>query len=277
MQEKILNKIPKKAWRWIVVAQAVILSLALCFLLWKKLPVVPVEPTPTEPTTNLAANPYTPDDFSYAGDYMTCTAGTSTLGIDVSEWQGQIDWQQVRDAGVEFVMIRIGWRGSEQGLLTQDSMAQTYYEGAKAAGLRVGGYFFSQAINPEEAVEEAQFVLDVTAGWQLDMPLAYDWEYISADSRTAGVDNDTLTACAAAFCSYIEQAGYESMLYFNTHHAVHRLDLEALADYGFWFAQYDHNLDTDYRVDLWQYTDTGSVPGIEGNVDINLHFTYEES
>ena len=275
MQTKIKKLLQKNALRWVIVAQAVILAAALSCIVF--LPGSPAVQTPTEPPSLLAKNPYTPEQFSYAGDYLSCTAGTSSLGIDVSEWQGEIDWQQVRSAGVEFVMVRIGWRGSEQGVLSVDTMAQTYYEGAVAAGLRVGGYFFSQAINPEEAQEEARFVLDAVKDWQIDMPIAYDWEYISDESRTASVDNATLTQCVAAFCSEIEQAGYSSMLYFNTHHAVHRLDLEVLRDFGFWFALYDGMLNTDFRVDMWQYTDRGSVPGIEGNVDINLHLIYEES
>lgn len=275
MQTKIKKLLQKNALRWVIVAQAVILAAAVSCIVF--LPGSPAVHTPTEPPSLLTKNPYTPEQFSYAGDYLSCTAGTSSLGIDVSEWQGEIDWQQVRSAGVEFVMIRIGWRGSEQGVLTADSLAQTYYEGAVAAGLRVGGYFFSQAINPEEAREEARFVLDAVKDWQIDMPIAYDWEYISDESRTASVDNATLTQCVAAFCSEIEQAGYSSMLYFNTHHAVHRLDLEVLRDFGFWFALYDQMLNTDFRVDMWQYTDRGSVPGVEGNVDINLHFVYEES
>ncbi len=275
MQTKIKKLLQKNALRWVIVAQAVILAAALSCIVF--LPGSPAVQTPTEPPSLLTKNPYTPEQFSYAGDYLSCTAGASSLGIDVSEWQGEIDWQQVRSAGVEFVMIRIGWRGSEQGVLSVDTMAQTYYEGAVAAGLRVGGYFFSQAINPEEAQEEARFVLDTVKDWQIDMPIAYDWEYISDESRTASVDNATLTQCVAAFCSEIEQAGYSSMLYFNTHHAVHRLDLEVLRDFGFWFALYDGMLNTDFRVDMWQYTDRGSVPGIEGNVDINLRLIYEES
>lgn len=278
MQTKIkrfLQRVPRNALRVVIVLQVMILAVAVGCIVF--LPGSPGVQQPTEPKSLLIQNPYTPEQFSYVGDYLACNGGTSYLGIDVSEWQGEVDWQQVRDAGVEFVMIRIGWRGSDQGLLTEDTMAQTYYEGAKAAGLRVGGYFFSQAVSPEEAKEEAQFALETVKGWQLDLPIAYDWEYVSDDSRAADVDNATLNQCVAAFCEEIEQAGYDPMLYFNTHHAVHRLDLEQLRDYGFWFALYDGMLDTDFRVDMWQYTAEGSVPGIEGNVDINLHFVYEES
>ena len=278
MQTKIKNliqKLPENALRGVVIAFAMLLAVAVGCVVF--LPGTSVLPESTELSSLLVPNPYTSGHFSYVGDYLSCNAGTSYLGIDVSEWQGDIDWQQVSDAGVEFVMIRVGWRGSEQGLLAEDTMAQTYYEGAKSAGLRVGAYFFSQATNAEEAKEEARFALDIVSGWQLDLPIAYDWEYISDESRTASVDNETLNLCVAAFCDEIRQAGYDPMLYFNTHHAVYRLDLESLRDYGFWFAFYDGMLDTDFRVDMWQYTATGRVPGIEVDVDINLHFVYEES
>ncbi len=246
------------------------------------------EPTPTDGSTYLQentgentlpppeANPIGLGDFALEGDYLSCLSTPSVLGIDVSVWQGEIDWQQVKAAGVEFAMIRAGWRGSELGVLAADENAQANYAGAAAAGVKVGAYFFSQAISVEEAVEEAEYLLDIIGDWTVEMPIVYDWEYISAESRTGSVDARTLTDCAKAFCDAVKAAGYAPMIYFNTDQSFNRLHLRELTDYGFWLAQYDTVLNYPYKIDMWQYTETGSVPGISGNVDVNLYFPWEE-
>ncbi len=218
----------------------------------------------------LLENPYTPTDFVMENGYLTCTAGESVLGIDVSEFQLDIDWEQVKNAGVEFVFIRVGWRGTESGSLNADKRAQEYYRGAKAAGLQVGAYFFSQAVNVIEAREEANFALSVIEDWELDLPLVYDWEYAGEEARTANVDRRTLTDCTKAFCRQVEFAGYRPMVYFNASQALHMLHMEELTEFDFWLAQYLPGLDFRYRVDCWQYTGQGSVPGISVPVDINL-------
>lgn len=218
----------------------------------------------------LEENPYSPTDFVLENGYLNCTAGESVLGIDVSEFQLDIDWEQVKAAGVEFVFIRAGWRGTESGLLNADKRAQEYYDGAKAAGLQVGAYFFSQAVSIREAKEEADFALTVIEDWELDLPLVYDWEYVSDTARTANVDRRTLTDCTKAFCRQVEFHGYRPMVYFNTSQALQMLHLEELTEFEFWLAQYQPGLDFAYRVDCWQYTGQGSVPGISVPVDINL-------
>lgn len=236
----------------------------------------------TTPATTAATLPapeesvLSPMDFAYAGDYLTCLSVPSVLGIDVSTHQKQIDWQQVKAAGVEFVMIRIGYRGTDLGGLYEDEWAQRHYEGAKAAGLQVGGYFFSQAVSVDEAVEEAAFALQITGDWEMDMPLAYDWEYISAESRTGQVDARTLIDCTKAFCQRIEEAGRKSMVYFNPEQSREQMYLQELTDYGFWLAMYSEEMNYAYKVDMWQYTASGVVPGVEGPVDINLYFLYDE-
>lgn len=227
----------------------------------------------TGPT--LPENPYGPLDFGFEGDYLACFAGEAVLGIDVSYWQGEIDWQQVRDAGVEYVMLRIGQRGSEQGLIVEDQMARQYYQGASAVGLKIGGYFFSQAISVDEAVEEAEFVLEIIEGWELEMPVVYDWEHYSDTARTANMDPRTLTDCTIAFCDTVMAAGYTPMVYFNKQQARELVYLEELTDYKFWLAMYDTSMTYENRIDMWQYTCTGAVPGITGNVDLNLYFVYE--
>lgn len=220
-------------------------------------------------------NPLQPEDFAYKGEYLTCLNMPARLGVDVSFWQGDIDWEQVSRAGMEFAMIRLGYRGTTQGGLGEDSYAKINYKNAAAAGLQVGGYFFSQAVTPEEAVEEAEFVLEMVKDWDIRMPIVYDWEYGGADSRTANIDARTLTDCTLAFCQTIEKAGYEAMIYFNEDQSHKDMHLEELTNYRFWLAQYGEMLDYPYQVDMWQYTCTGSVPGIEGNVDINLLFAYD--
>lgn len=227
-------------------------------------------PPPTE-------NVFTPMDFGYEGDYLTCLTDESWLGIDVSRYQGDVDWEQVKAAGVEFAMIRVGFRGyGQSGKLMEDVKAKQNYENATAAGIKTGVYFFSQAITVEEAREEAELVLQLIDGWQLEMPVAYDWECLAEDYRTVGVDPQTVTDCAKAFCETIGQAGYDTMIYFNPSQSREMMYLEELVDYGFWLAMYSDQMTYEYKVDMWQYTKEGKVPGVQGNVDINLYFPYEE-
>ena len=268
----------KKLWLYIGVSVGIAAILLTGILL---LFLLPPKPQPELATTAATLPPplgnvFTPMDFAYDGPYLTCLSAESVLGIDVSTHQKEIDWQQVRQAGITFVMIRAGYRGSEQGRLFADEWAQRNYEGAKAAGLQVGAYFFSQAISPEEAVEEAHYAMQIIESWQLDMPLVYDWEYISEDSRTAQVDARLLTDCTKAFCDTVTQAGYETMVYFNPTQSRKQMYLEELTDYGFWLAMYSEEMTYEYKVDMWQYTCQGAVPGIEGPVDINLYFPYEQ-
>lgn len=283
------KSINRKYWIWgSCAALLAVVILLLCLLMdaGKKEPseTLPENSSsqPTEiaagpaPTTQMPTeNPLRPEDFAYEGDYLTCLNMPARLGVDVSFWQGDIDWQQVASAGMEFAMIRLGYRGTTKGGLGADDYAGINYENATAAGLQVGGYFFSQAVTPEEAVEEAEFVLDMIRDWNVTMPIVYDWEYGGADSRTANLDARTLTDCTLAFCRTIEQAGYEAMIYFNEDQSHKDMYLGELTDYRFWLAQYGQMLDYPYQVDMWQYTCEGYVPGIDGNVDINLLFAYE--
>lgn len=228
-------------------------------------------PAPTEPT--LSPSPYTAQDYRYEDGFLTCTAGEAVLGVDVSSHQEVIDWQQVADAGIKFAFIRLGNRGYESGKLSADAYAAANLTGAKEAGLLVGAYLFSQAVCVEEALEEAAFALEILDGAVLDLPLAYDWEYVNETARTANVDARTLTDCTQAFCQAVKQAGYDSMIYFNSYQATDLLYLNELEQYPWWLAMYDISMEFPCKVDLWQYTKTGSVPGITGNADVNLMFT----
>ena len=218
------------------------------------------------------ANPYFATDFSYGVDgYLHLTAGKSVVGVDVSEHQVNVDWQAVKDSGVEFVIIRVGYRGYETGELYADTEAQTHYEGAKAAGLKIGAYFFSQALNDEEAAAEAAFTLEQIKDWQIDMPVVFDWEYVSSSARTANIGKTALTSATRVFCEAVKAAGYTPMLYFSQAQGDDLLELSELTEYGFWLAMY-RNMVYPYRIDMWQYTSTGTVPGIDGEADIDLYF-----
>ncbi len=224
------------------------------------------QPAQTQPPT-LPQSDLKPGDFVEAEGFLSCDGLSLAIGIDVSKYQGQVDWHQVKAAGVEFVLVRLGYRSYGSGTLNTDPMAAENLAGARAAGLQVGAYFYSQATTVAEAEEEAAWALEILGDFQLDLPLSFDWEI---ESRTENVDVDTATACALAFCRAIEAAGHRPMIYFNSYQARERLDLAALVEYPWWLAMYSRDGDFPCRFDLWQYTQTGSVPGIEGNVDINV-------
>ena len=283
----------KKPAFWIAVF-AVVLILLLVGWVWKTLSdevftirkpdetTIPTSQTKPEESTEPTlpppeANPYEPIDFDADEETgeVTLTSGNAMKGIDVSVWQGNIDWTQVKESGVEFAIIRVGGRGMDEGTLYTDDNAQSYYEGATAAGLKVGAYIFSQAVTVEEAIEEAEFVLDAVKGWDVQMPLVFDWEYMGYDVRTGKMDARTLTDMAKAFCDTIREAGYEPMIYFGRSQSEDMMKLEELTDYHFWLAMYSTIMDYPYKIQMWQYTDQGTVPGIEGNVDLNLWFMYE--
>ncbi len=231
----------------------------------------PAPTEPTEPPYTLPPSLYAPEDFQMEGDYLTCTAGNAVMGIDVSSHQGQIDWQTVAEAGVQFAFVRLGYRGYEAGNLQNDLYVDMNLQGARQAGIAVGAYFFSQAVTVEEAKEEAEFALKILGDFSLDLPLAYDWEYVSDTARTAGVDKATLTAATLAFCDMVEKAGCRPMVYFNSAQ-VKMLDMEQVEKYPWWLAKYDMAQEFPCRVDLWQYTNQGELPGINAKVDIDLMF-----
>ena len=234
---------------------------------------VPTQP----PQPTLVPNPLQKEDFVYdENGYLTCLTAETWLGIDVSEHQGKIHWAQVAQTDVKFAMVRLAYRGwGAEGVIRPDARGLENLDGAAEAGLQVGVYFFSQAITVEEALEEAQFVLQLLDGRDLDLPIVFDWETVSSDeARTKDMDKATLNACALAFCREIQKAGYEAMVYFNLDLAKHMLDLPAIqaAGFDFWLALYADGLGYAHRVQMWQYTSSGSVPGIKGRVDLNLYF-----
>lgn len=194
-------------------------------------------------------------------------------GLDVSSHQGGIDWQAVAGDGIGFAIIQAGYRGYSDGMCSEDEQFRANLSGAKAAGLETGVYFFSQAVNEEEAREEAAYVLGLLNGEALDLPVYYDWERVeSAPARTDEVNGETVTACAKAFCETVEAGGYEAGVYFNQNYVYTLVDLAQLLDYPLWMAQYQTVPDFFYHFTCWQYTDSGTVAGITGPVDLDLRF-----
>ena len=198
----------------------------------------------------------------------------SHKGIDVSKYQGDIDWQQVASDGVEFAFIRVGLRGYESGLIVLDEQFENNIKGATTNGIKAGVYFFSQATTEEEAIEEANFVLQNIAPYKLECPVVLDVEKVSADSaRMNAISKEQRTANVKAFCETIAAAGYQPMIYHNMEMAAMFIDLAQLEDYPKWFAYYSkQDFYYPYAYDVLQYSDKGRVNGIKGDVDINISF-----
>lgn len=228
-----------------------------------------------EPAT--ASAPYDLDGFENANGRMTYSENgvlKSQVGIDVSEHQGSIDWNAVADDGIQFAFVRAGNRGNTEGTIAADDYYTANITGAKAAGLHVGVYFYSQAISVEEAREEADFVLGLLSGQTLDLPIVFDNESdLTQYARVNDVDSDTLTAAAVAFCERVEAAGYSSMVYGNRSDLA-RYDLSGIGNRNIWFAEYGTaypSLNTTFAI--WQYANDGVVAGIDGSVDMDILFT----
>lgn len=198
---------------------------------------------------------------------------TSKVGIDVSRYQGEIDWAQVKESGVDFAIIRLGYRGYGTGALVTDTYFERNIQGALENGIEVGVYFFSQAINEAEAAEEAEYCLDRIQGqYHITYPIIFDWEPYdsSLNPRTEGLSDEMLTKCAVSFCNTIRAAGYETMVYSNLTYFYLHFDLSKLVDFPLWLAQYNRTPTFYYHFAMWQYSCTGKVPGIEGDVDMNI-------
>ncbi len=195
----------------------------------------------------------------------------SHKGIDVSKHQGTINWDLVAQDGVEFAFIRVGNRGyGSSGKLVEDGYFDANMKGAQAAGIKVGVYLYSQAINEDEVLEEANFVLQKIAPYQLDCPVVFDVEKVSSGGRMNDISLEERTHLTRLFCQTIENAGYRPMIYYNTEMAALMLDLAQLEEYDKWFAAYTDTLYFPYEYKVWQYSATGSVQGINTEVDLNI-------
>lgn len=225
----------------------------------------------------LPLNNYEDESFYSIGNsdirYYVDNNYRGVAGIDVSHYQPQIDWKTVKEAGIEFAIIQVGYRGwGEDGTIVTGECFKEQIEGALAAGVDVGVYFFSQALNEEEAIEEAEYTLSLISEYDVTYPVVFDWEIPNENARSNHMNMLTLTSCADAFCRTIKEAGYEPCIYFNKDYGYEQLNLESLKEYSFWLAEYAEYPSFIYEFDMWQYSETGSVPGIDGNVDLNIMF-----
>jgi GH25 family lysozyme M1 (1,4-beta-N-acetylmuramidase) len=227
---------------------------------------------------------YALDGFVHDGDTLSYSSEndniTSKMGVDVSHYQGDIDWEKVKAAGYEFAFIRIGFRGyGESGTLNPDKRYKENLTGALDAGLDVGVYFFSQAVSEEESVEEAEYVLalleeaDISID-QLALPVVFDPENILDDTaRTDDVTGEQFTKNAVAFCERIREAGAAPMIYCNMLWEAYKLDLGVLGDYPVWYADYEKLPQTPYAFAFWQYSESAHVDGIPEAVDTDIWLT----
>ncbi|MCR5278122.1 MAG: glycoside hydrolase family 25 protein [Lachnospiraceae bacterium] len=214
---------------------------------------------------------------------------TSHVGIDVSTFQKQVDWQKVKDAGVEFAIIRCAFRGyGSEGRLVVDNMFESHMKGAQSVGLNIGVYFYTQATTVAEAKEEADMALELIKPYNINGPIVIDVEETTADTpRTYFLSPEERTDCVAAFCERVKEAGYKPMIYANIKFFILKLDIARLDDYPKWYASYNDLYDASkiesiwafndplyfpYEFDMWQYSDTGRIDGIKGNVDLNILF-----
>lgn len=266
----------------------VFLGLILLFCLHRAFTgtTVPATPTPSEveqePTVSVSEIPEMPPNLLEKECFSTTSEGIKTyssdtvtglVGIDVSSHQLWIDWNAVAGAGVDFAIIQAAYRGYSDGLLYQDEYFEYNISAALDAGLEVGVYFFSQALSAEEAREEAEMILSLVEGYDLSFPIYFDWEPIdNAEARTDSFTSSQLMECALTFCQTIEDAGYPAGIYFNLAQASEYYRLWELTDYDFWLADYHETPILTCAFQAWQYTNTGTLPGISGQVDLNLYF-----
>lgn len=221
------------------------------------------------------AVPFTFDRYSFSVsdgrvDYLK-DGLTLMHGVDVSEYQHEIDWQAVADAGIEFAIIRVGWRGFSGGSINEDEMFRQNIEGAQAAGLKVGAYFFSQAVNVMEAAEEAVFTAGLLEGYSLDLPVFFDWETIGTEpARTDDVDAETVTEACLEFCKLLESVGITAGVYTYIPSVYYKYDMDAIKDLTIWMGDPGTWPEYYYEHQIWQYSFTGSVSGIEGDVDLDV-------
>lgn len=236
----------------------------------------PVGRTALSVLTGIPSHTYDQSAFSkLENGRITYQSNTIAVkhGIDVSVYQGDIDWNAVKADGIDFAIIRVAARGYEDdGRLVEDPNWQTNLQGALDAGLSVGVYLFSQAISPQEAEEEAAFLLSRIAPYDITYPVVFDWEPFDHEARTSNISSETLTQSCIAFCEAVRAAGYTPMVYANLTTSFLQYDLRKLSDYPFWLAQYRDTPTFFGTFQMWQYSSTGTVSGISAPVDLNLSF-----
>lgn len=228
------------------------------------------------PLEGVEVNDLTEDDFSVSNGKIIYTDDKYDVlrGIDVSEHQKEIDWKEVAGSGIDYAYIRVGRRGYTEGGLFDDAYFEKNILEAQASGLRTGVYIFSQAVSVQEAIEEANYLIEEVKEYDIPLPVVYDWEKISEDgSRTSDISTETRTDCAVAFCETVKNAGYVPCVYINRNMGYYGYDLSRLDDYEIWFSLPESGFPNFYyHVDMWQYSFTETVPGISVETDMNLWF-----
>lgn len=226
---------------------------------------------------HILKNSYDSEGFEIIDNYMTYTdvSGNkiSHLGADMSYHQDKVDWDKIKNGPLEFVMLRCGYRGYTEGGLVVDEKFKSYAKACNERGINLGVYFFTQAITEEEAIEEADFVIDLLKDYKIQYPVALDTELVNDDdARTnkADLSKDDLSKICIAFCERIREAGYYPIIYASENWMRRRLNLEMLTDYDFWAAQYLEENDFLYDFTIWQYTEKGKIPGVSTEVDLNV-------
>lgn len=220
----------------------------------------------------IAPSEYKKENFVLKGQVMSYEDENyySRLGVDISRQDGRIDWRRLKAWGADFVILRVGYRGYVSGKVTVDQRFHENIKGALAAGFDVGVYFFSQAVSEEEAVEEAECVIENLKDYEITLPVVFDPEHILWDeSRTDNMKKSGWTKNALAFCRTVERAGYTPMIYMNMLWQSDKLDLAKLSAYDFWFADYEKIPQTPYRWKIWQYTCMALADGVNVPEDKN--------
>ena len=219
------------------------------------------------------------DDFEFDEDgFLTYVGDDSTVevknGIDVSRFQGEIDWKKVKAAGIDFAIIRAGLRGTTEGKLLVDDFFEANIEGATENGIDVGVYFYSQALDEDEAKEEVQLILDLIEPYKIKYPVVIDVESAESDSaRTVDLSTDDYELVVKTFCDMVSNAGYKPMIYGNVKSFTLLMDAIDVDNYDIWIAYYGTPLYYPYHFNIWQYTSSGRVDGIDGDVDLNICIT----
>ena len=196
--------------------------------------------------------------------------GGNVMGIDISKHNGTVDWNVVKNAGVDFVILRCGYRGSSSGVLVEDEKFRENIKGASAAGLKIGIYFFSQAVNEMEAVEEASLTLSLIKNYKISYPVYIDVE--AANGRADGLSASERTRVITAFCETVRDSGYTAGVYSNKNWFTEKMNTGAFGNYRIWLAQYTETPTYTGRYDMWQYSSRGTIPGIKGDVDLNISY-----
>ena len=272
---------PGKMIMAVSIAAAGIIGLFISILLVFRGSHLAVMPDPgpfSVPNINVTFSKLDKNGFGKENGFITYSSGEKKAkkGVDVSYAQKEINWNKVKAAGIDFAMIRAGFRGYESGKLNVDEYFHKNMQGAQNAGIETGVYFFSQAVNEAEAAEEARFVLGMLKDYNVTYPVAFDWEPVTHDTaRTDDIHGKDLCDCALAFCKTIEAGGYRPVIYASLNllrEQYDNYDIEVISQYDLWLAEYKDRPEYPYKFVMWQYTDEGHVDGIRNETDINLIF-----